>query len=116
MKLTELTNDERLALVGFLKIIIQADKDFSDEEAAELNKVAMEMGIPEFKDAVNQAKQLFIKVVDIKEFAKKIERQPARQMIFNILYEVALPGDIVPEEARVLEWLAKQWEIQTYNN
>ena len=116
MKLTDLTRDEQLALVGFLKIIIQADKDFSEEEAAELNKVAKEMGVPEFREAVAQAKKLFIKVADIKEFSKKIERQPAREMIFNILYEVALPGDIVPEEAKVLGWLAKRWEIPTYDN
>ncbi len=114
MKLTELTNDERLALVGFLKIIIQADKDFSDEEAAELNKVAKEMGVPEFKEAVAQAKKMFVKVADIKEYALKIERQPARNLIFNILHEVALPGEIVPEEAMVLEWLAKKWDIHTF--
>ena len=116
MKLTDLSHEEKLALVGFLKIIIQADKEFSDEEAAELNKVAKEMGVPEFKETVNEAKKLFVKVGDIKEFSKKIERQPARELIFNILYEVALPGDIVPEEAKVLSWLAKRWEIPTYKN
>ncbi len=116
MKLTDLNHEEKLALVGFLKIIIQADKEFSEEEAAELNKVAKEMGVPEFKDAVNEAKKLFVKVGDIKEWSKKIDRQPARELIFDILYEVALPGDIVPEEAKVLGWLAKRWEIPTYKN
>ena len=114
MKLTELSHDERLALVGFLKVIIQADADFSDEEAEELNKVAREMGVPEFKKTVSETKELFKKVADIKDFASKITRQPARELIFSILYEVALPGDIVPEEERVLGWLARMWKIESY--
>lgn len=111
MQLSDLNKDERLALVGFVKVIIQADKEFSEQEAEELKKVAGAIGIPEFKETVKQAKEQFKKVADLKEFARKIERQPARELIFSCIYDVALPGDIVPEEAKVLSWLSKLWKI-----
>lgn len=112
MKITDLTHDEKLTLIGLEKTIIQADRTFSSEEAAELKKLAKAMGEEQFKALVDEAKQAFKSLDAIKEQAKKVERPEARQLIYTLLYEMAVPDGLADNEKRVLRWLAKTWQIE----
>ncbi len=111
MRITDLNKEERLALIGWSKLIIRADKEFSDEEADELKKLAQEMGTALFKEAVAEAKETLKTIDDLKALAEKITSQEARELIFSVLYDIAVPGTIVDEEAKVLQWLAKTWGV-----
>ena len=111
MRSTDLNTEERLALIGWSKLIIRADKEFSDEEADELKKLAQEMGTALFKETVAQAKEVFRSVEELKTHAETITSQEARELIFSVLYDLAVPGTIVEEEAKVLQWLAKTWGV-----
>ncbi len=111
MRITDLNKEERLALIGWSKLIIRADKEFSDEEADELNKLAQEMGSEVFKETVKEAGERLNSVDDLKKLAESITSQEARELIFSALYDIAVPGTIVEEEAKVLQWLANAWNV-----
>lgn len=111
MRISDLNKEERLALIGWSKLIIRADKEFSNEEAEELKKLAMEMGSALFNEGVAEAREQLKSVDDLKALAEKITSQEARELIFSILYDLAVPGTIVESEAKVLQWLAKTWNV-----
>ena len=111
MRLSDLSKEERLALIGWAKLVIRADKEFTNEEAEELKKLAVEMGTGLFNEAVADAKAQLKSVDDLKVLAEKITSQEARELIFSVLYDIAVPGTIVDSEARVLQWLAKTWNV-----
>ncbi len=111
MRITDLSKVERVALIGWSKQIIRADKEFSDEEADELKKLATEMGSELFKEAVKEASDRLKSLEDLKAIAAEVKSQEARELIFSVLYDLAVPGTIVAEEAKVLQWLAREWNV-----
>jgi uncharacterized tellurite resistance protein B-like protein len=112
MDFSELTAEERLALVGLLKAVIQADKTYSKEESIELRKVAQKVGEDLFNDTVEVAREQFKSLAAIKAHAETIKRQPARELIMKTLFEMAIPDELSDEEKELLEWLGAQWGIE----
>ena len=114
LEMSELTREEDLALIGLLKAVIQADKKLSFEESEELERVAALVGADRFHERVSEAKALFITLDDIKEHARQVEREPARQLIFNLLLEMAKRDEVVPEEEELLSWIAELWGVEYF--
>jgi len=113
MELGELTPQENLCLIGLIKAVIQADKVYSEGEAEELREIAQRMGVDSFNETVREARETFKRLSDIKAFTKKITRQPARKLIYDLLVEMAIPDAISPPEQELLQWVAEQWEISS---
>lgn len=111
MEIGELTPQENLCLIGLVKAVIQADKVYSDGEAEELKELARKMGVDLFNETVKEARTSFKKLSDIKAFAAQITRQPARELIYGLLMDMAQPDAISPEEEDLLGWIAELWEI-----
>jgi uncharacterized tellurite resistance protein B-like protein len=105
----DLTDDERLALVGLIKVVIQADRLYSEEEDAELKKVAYALGEELFIATVDQARERFKSLDAIKEHARTVERQEARELILTTVQEIAVSDEVSPEEAHVVDWLSEMW-------
>lgn len=114
LEMSELSHDEELALIGLLKAVIQVDKQLGFEESEELKRVAAMMGAARFHDRVMEAKELFFTLESIKDHAQKVTRQPARQLIFNLLLEMAKRDDLLTGEEDLLEWLAGLWEVEYF--
>lgn len=112
LSIMDLDENEELALIALAKLVVRADHDFSAEEAAQLQRVADRLGKERFSKATARAQKAFKKSSDVQAFALTIERIAARVLIYELLYEVALAGDIVVDEARVLRWLAKSWGLK----
>lgn len=112
MTLDDLTDDERLALVALLKLVVRADHELSEGEVRELKHVAQEMGEERWKHAVARASERFRTHKDVSQFAETIMRPEARRLIYKLLVRAAKPDRIVPEEASVLFWLAKLWRLE----
>jgi uncharacterized tellurite resistance protein B-like protein len=111
MRIGELTDDERFALIALAKLVVRADHDLSHEEADELRKIAAEMGAELFLQTTREAQQRFKSVTDVKLQAERVLRPDARRLIFDYLYELASPGNVVEEERKVLRWLAGLWQL-----
>jgi hypothetical protein len=63
---------------------------------------------------VEEARQLFNTLSDIKSYAEKVERPAARQLIFNLLLEMAKRDELIPEEQDLLGWVAGRWELEYF--
>jgi uncharacterized tellurite resistance protein B-like protein len=110
--LVDLTREESLALIGLLKIMIEADKRFGLRESATLQLLAERMGRKLFNQLVDEARPRFPDRDTLKVQAAAIERPAARALIFATLKEMAYADDqLNPAESDLLVWLAQVWRL-----
>ena len=112
MKLTDLDEDERLALVALMRGIVLADGDVSDDEAKVLPGVAEAMGKAAYHEAFAVVGQRFSDEDGLKEFLRGIGRQEARELIYRTLSELASVDGVSPTERYHLEWLEGAWGVK----
>ena len=82
LKLTDLDQDERLALVALMRGIVLADGDVSDSEAEILPGLAEAIGRAAYDEAWNAFDERFKDEDALKKFLLGIKRQEARALIF----------------------------------
>ncbi len=80
----QLTDDERLALVGLLKLVVRADRELSAGEVQELNQVAREMGPELWKRTVAQASERFHTRKDVSQAAEAILGRPLNERVAGL--------------------------------
>jgi hypothetical protein len=110
MKLDELNEEERLALVALLKLVVQADMEVTREEHVVLRGIASRVGEEAFWGAVEAAKPLVKTREDARTLARRVSRPEAQAAIYAALVEAAEPGKVVEPELKVLDWLAETWQ------
>ena len=79
MKLTELTPDEEVVLVGLIREIVQADDVYSASESARVAAIRDGLGHERFDGAVARAKERLGSRAELKELAKGV-REGARRV------------------------------------
>ncbi len=113
MKISALNENERLALLGLLKMVIQADRKVSPEEIEQLNKLAAEMGPDKWNASKQLAMDRFKDLNEIRAFAEVgVERQAARELIYELLKDMANADEQDPMEESVMRWIARVWNIR----
>ena len=112
LELKDLTDDERLALVALLERVIGADHTVSDSEANELRKIIAAIGKKAYRAAVEEADSKFKDEETLRRFLPKIERQEARELIYETVLEAALAEVPVQPETEILEWIARIWKVE----
>ena len=103
--------DERIALMGLLKLTVGADNKMSDGESDELLRIADEIGRAEFIEARKDAQEQLNSVDEIKSALKAIARPEAQRLMYRCALDVARPDEVVDDEAEVLRWVAKAWGL-----
>lgn len=111
MKLSELSSDEALVLVGFMRIIVRADGDFSDAEREHVHSVEAELGYDRFQKAMLDVRGHADQLDLLKTAAKAVTRPEARRTIYDRLEDIAASDDISSEEEKPLRWLASWWQL-----
>lgn len=109
MSLSTLTADEATLLMGMLREVVQADGEYSADEAAEVAKIKDALGDERFEAAVASAKSTFTSRKKLAEFAPKVTRPEARDLILDTLSSVAAADDISAGEDEPIQWLSKAW-------
>src|SRR2546427_635976 len=112
MEIQELSEEEVIALVGLLELVGASESDIPDEEAARINSVARQLGEDRYRAAAAEVDRRFRNEGELKAFLSTITRQPARELIYGIVFETAIPGAIDTRESKLLDWLAKEWNIE----
>jgi len=110
MEISELTPEEDIALVGLLREVVQADETYSDEEKQSIHSLRAIMGDVRFQQAMKGADR-FGSRAELKDFVKKIDRQEARQLIYDVLHQVAESDGLDTSEEKPLRWLASWWGL-----
>jgi uncharacterized tellurite resistance protein B-like protein len=111
MELFQLTHEETLVLVGFMRVIIQADGEFSSSERDHVAIVRMALGEDRFHGAMVEAAERFPDNEALKAATKAIARPEARRAIHDVLVKVAESDRVTPEEDKPLRWLESWWDL-----
>ncbi|TMA81369.1 MAG: hypothetical protein E6J72_05675 [Deltaproteobacteria bacterium] len=91
MELGELNEDERIALVALLEMVVASDRDVTLEDLTQIKRFADD-------DAA-------------RAFLLTIQRQEARELIYETALEAAMADSIGPKESDLLTWLAERWNV-----
>ena len=114
MELSDLTRDERVALVALLELVVESDATASDDELRELQRVVDAVGEAAYAEAAGEADERFRDDAALKAFLPSITRQEARELIYGAVLETALPDAMGERESTMLEWLGKEWGIAVH--
>lgn len=113
MNLTDLTPEERVVLVGLVKMFVDADGQSTADEMAEFRAIADELGRKEFDVAFRDAAPRFTSVDSALAEASKVSHAYAREMIHTVLYDLAAADGVSAEERELLKKIEAVWEIHS---
>jgi hypothetical protein len=112
MSLTDLTHDELLVLIGFLRSVMRADGVYTDPEKGYIAELSKVVGAAKFRAAMEEAYDRFPDVATLREGAEVVERDEARHLIVQTLIRAAAVDGVDEEETKPLSWLTATWGIQ----
>jgi hypothetical protein len=114
MELPDLNQDERTALVGLMKLTVMSDGNVSEDELEYVEELVDAFGEDAYQSTLDAFEKRFTDVEGFKKFLKTIGagRQEARELIFGTVLEAAGAEAIEGNEAELLDWLGKTWDIK----
>lgn len=112
MELEDLNEQERLALVALLELIIDSDAEVGDEELEVLDTISNEIGDEVYEDTADEVDRRFKSEDDLRAFLPTLKRQEARELIFGTILNAALADCVSRYEGDLLSWLAGVWDIK----
>ena len=113
MELKDLTDDERVALVALIKLMVQSNSRATDLEAKLVAHEAASLGRSAYRAASEEADRRFPNEGDLRAFLTTIERQEARELIYGTVLDAALADGPDANEVKALDWLAGLWNVKT---
>ena len=112
MELRDLNQDERTALVGLMKLVVMSDGNVSEEELEHVEELVDAFGQGEYERTLAAFEKRFNDEDSFKAFLRTIGRQDARELIFEKILEGAGEGAVEGDEADLLDWLSKTWNVK----
>lgn len=112
MELTELNQNERLALVALIEATVQADHGVSQQEEEVLADIVDALGESAYREAVEASDRRFKSEADLKAFLQGIQREDARGLIYGTLLDLAMADMVTGAESPLLAWLASTWNVE----
>ena len=112
MTLTELSHEQKLALVALLELFTMADGTVSDGEAAKINQIAEALGDAEYRALLDESEEQFADVEMLKEALQAIHEQGARELIYGLAMEEVMNSPSTTPCPEILGWLRSEWDIQ----
>lgn len=110
MTLDDLSQPEQVVLLSLVGLMARMDGSVSQEELELLEQIADEIGEKRFEAARDAAANLSDGAA-ILGAASSVERQEAREVIFELVYGIAVRDTIAESEATLLNELAKVWGL-----
>lgn len=110
MTLVELEHHEQVALLALLGLMARLDGQVSGDEMDLLNRILSELGSDVFEKAAHEAAQL-PDTESILMTAGTVTRPEAREILFELLFDMAVRESIAEREAKVLDWLTETWQL-----
>ncbi len=112
MKLADLNDNETLALVALLREVVAADGQYTDEEREQVDAARDGVGAARFAAAIERAKKELPTRAELKEFVVTLDRQDAKQLIWDFLAgAAAADGEVAATEEKPLRWLLEHWKV-----
>jgi hypothetical protein len=112
MELADLSKDEQLALAGLLEFVVLASGHVTEDEELEIEAIVEAIGEEAYRAAVDQVDKRFPDEQALRVFLYSIGRQEAREIIYGTVIEAAMTDTVEGRESALLEWLAKEWNVE----
>jgi hypothetical protein len=112
MDVIALSEPEQVVLLALVGLLARADGRLSQTEMSTLDKLRLAMDPERFRRVRDAAGELDGGAAIMKA-AEGIARSEAREFIFGVLYEMAIPDTIAPVEVEFLEKLAALWGLES---
>lgn len=110
MTLDDLSQPEQVVLLALVGLMARVDGSVSREELELLEQIADEIGPERFDRARDDAAALTDGAAILRA-AAGVDRQEAREVVFELVYGMALQGTIAESEAGMLNELATLWQL-----
>jgi hypothetical protein len=110
MTLDDLSQPEQVVLLALVGLMARMDGSVSPEELELLEQIADEIGEQRF-EAARDAASALADGAAILQAAKVVERPEAREVIFELVYGIAMRDTIAESEAEMLNELAALWGL-----
>ena len=110
MTLDDLSQPEQVVLLALVGLMARMDGSVSQEELELLEQIADEIGAERFEAARDAAAGL-ADGSSILAAAAQVQQPEAREVVFELVYGVAIAGTIAASEAELLNELAKLWSL-----
>jgi hypothetical protein len=111
MLLHELNDVELLALVGLARWVVRADGVVSEAEGAALLQLAEQVGAARWTDTLRGPGAQLRRREEVEAAVVAVERQEAREAIYEALHALAATDEVVGREAQVLDWVMTAWDL-----
>ena len=112
MDVSGLSESEQVVLLSLVGLLARVDGRLSQTEMSTLEQLRRAITEERFGH-VRDAAAALEDGAAIMKAAQGIERTEAREVIFGVLYEMAIPDTIAPAEVEILEELAKLWGLES---
>lgn len=111
MNITDLSRDEKLALVALTELAVISDRNITENEVAKIDEIVEIIGEEDFQDLADEAERRFAERRSLKAFLATITNPESREIIFGTVLAETLADTIPHEQAAFLEWLAAEWKV-----
>ena len=111
MDVSGLSESEQTVLLALVGLLARADGRLSQTEMTTLEELRRVLDPDRFQQIRDQAAALADDDA-ILNAARAVTRPEAREAIFGVLYEMAIPDTIDPSEIAILEQLAVLWGLE----
>lgn len=126
MELNELNKDEKLACVALMRLMVLADENTSEQEVEQVDHLSNQLGEDIYQQLVDEVEERFSNIQDLKDFLAGINRQDARDLIYETILQCCLSdglgsgfdkafsyaGTSEQPELKLLEWIESTWKIK----
>ncbi len=110
MTLDDLSHPEQVVRLALVGLMARTDGSVSRDELELLEQIADEIGAQRFDAARDEAAALPDGAAILRA-AASISRQDAREVIFELVYGIAIRDTIATSEAALLNELAALWGL-----
>ncbi|HXK18858.1 MAG TPA: hypothetical protein VNG33_13700 [Polyangiaceae bacterium] len=110
MTLDDLSQPEQVVLLALVGLMARMDGSVSEDEMDLLEQIADEIGEKRF-EAARDAAAALADGAAILGAAASVERVEAREIIFELVYSIAVRDTIAESEAALLNELATLWGL-----
>ena len=114
MNLSELNEEERVALVGLVLQLVRADGVTTDDELEELRALGVEMGPRAFDEAYLKARDELVSRESALDYARRhVKRRSTQEAIHTVICDMAAADGVSDEERALIGFVRAMWEIHT---
>lgn len=111
MTISELRENELIALVGLAKYVIMSDNVLTQEENFKLQALTEKIGTDQFRILLDKFEKCCPNKDTFRDYLKTIQTQDTREYIYRVIFDLATVDSVDNVETSLLSWLEKEWDL-----